>query len=60
MTPEERDELMRALALHYERMRQFMGADAGWQGASDAAVHGASSADQMEPYIDRALAAMPK
>ena len=60
MTPEERDELMRALALHYERMRQFMGADAGWQGASDAAVHGASTLDQMQPYIVRAQAAIPK
>ena len=60
VTPEERDELMRALALHYETMRRFMGAVASWQGASDAAVHGASSVDQMQPYINRALAAMPK
>jgi hypothetical protein len=60
VTPEERDELMRALALHYETMRRFMGAVASWQGASDAAVHGASSVDQMLPYLDRARAAMPK
>jgi hypothetical protein len=60
VTPEERDELMRALALHYERMRHFMGVIASWQGASDAAVHGASSVDQMQPYIARAQAAMPK
>ena len=60
VTPEERDELMRASALYYEKWREFMGAVASWQGASDAAAHGASSVDQMEPYIDRAQAAMPK
>jgi hypothetical protein len=60
VTPEERDELMRALALYYESMRHFMSAIAAWQGASDAAVHGASGVDQMQPYIDRAQAALPK
>jgi hypothetical protein len=60
VTPEERDELMRALALDYERMRQFMGAVADWQGASDAAAHGASTVDQMQAYIVRAQAAIPK
>ena len=31
VTPEERDELMRALALYYEKLRQIMGADAALQ-----------------------------
>ncbi len=60
VTPEERDELMRALALHYEKMRQFMSVVAAWQGASDAAAHGAWSIDQMQSYIARARASMPK
>jgi len=60
VTPEERDELMRALALWYEKMLSFNGDSASWQGASDAAAHGALTVDQMQPYIDRARAAMPK
>jgi hypothetical protein len=60
VTPEERDELMRAFASHYEKMRQFMIGDAYWQGASDAAAHGASSVDQMEPYIVHARAGVPQ
>ena len=60
VTPEERDELMRALAFYYEKERHFMTASANWQGASDAGAHGASTVDQMQPYIDRARAAMPK
>jgi hypothetical protein len=60
VTPEERDELMRALASYYEETRNFMGDFACWQGASDAAAHGASTVDQMQPYIERARAAMPK
>jgi hypothetical protein len=57
---EERDELMRVLALHYEKMRQFMGAVAVSQGTSDALINGAVSLDQMQPYIARAVAAIPK
>ena len=60
VTPEERDELMRALALFYEKNQDLMAAVASWQGASDAAVHGASTVDQVQPYIDRAMAAIPK
>src|ERR1019366_1943218 len=60
VTPEERDELMRALALFYEKNPDLMAAVASWQGASDAAAHGASTVDQMQPYIVRAQAAMPK
>ena len=60
VTPEERDELMRAMALYYEKTRSFMAYNARWQGASDAAVHGASTIDQMQPFIVRAQAAMPK
>jgi hypothetical protein len=60
VTPEERDELMRALALYSEKTRTFMVYNADWQGASDAAVHGASTVDQVQPYIDRAMAAIPK
>ena len=60
VTPEERDELMRGLALLYEKTRTFIAFNADWQGASDAAAHGASSVDQMQPYIERAEAAMPK
>jgi hypothetical protein len=60
VTPEERDELMRALALQYEKWRQFMSGAACWQAASDAAIHGDLSVEQMQPYIERARAAMPK
>jgi hypothetical protein len=60
VTPEERDELMRALALYYEKTRSFMAYNARWQGASDAGVNGALTVDQMQPYIERAQAAMPQ
>jgi hypothetical protein len=60
VTPEERDQLMLALALWYEKMLSFSGDIASWQGASDAAAHGALTVEQMQPYIDRAHAAMPK
>ncbi|HEV2620219.1 MAG TPA: hypothetical protein VGU23_09820 [Acidobacteriaceae bacterium] len=60
VTPEERDELMRALALQYEKWRQFMSGAACWQAASDAAIHGELSVEQMQPYIERARAALPK
>jgi hypothetical protein len=60
VTPEERDELMRAMALYYEKTRSFMAYNARWQGASDAGVNGALTVDQMQPYIERAQAAMPQ
>lgn len=60
VTPEQRDELMRAMALYYEKTRSFMAFNAFWQGASDAEAHGASTVDQMQPYIVRAYAAMPR
>ena len=60
VTTEERDELMRALALFYEKNQDLMAAVVSWQGASAAAAHGASTVDQMQPYIVRAQAAMPK
>jgi hypothetical protein len=60
MTPEERDELMRAVALHLEGYRQLSIADAAWEGGSDAVLRGARSPDEMVPYIDRAMAALPK
>jgi hypothetical protein len=59
VTPEERDELMRTLALTYEKIQNFISELVYWQGASDAMAHGASL-DQMWPYMRRALAAMPK
>jgi hypothetical protein len=60
VTPGERDELMRAFALRYEKMRRFMSTVAGSQGASEAALHGAMSPDEMTPYIVRARAAIPQ
>jgi len=60
MTPEERDELMRVVALHMEGVRQLSIADAIWEGSSDAALHGARPPDEMAPYITRAVAALPK
>jgi hypothetical protein len=60
VTPEERDQLMLALGLWYEKMLSLSFDIASWQGASDAAAHGALTVEQMQPYIDRAHAAMPK
>ena len=60
VTPEERDELMRALALQYEKMLDFSADDAMWQAVSDAAAHGAFSVDQMRTYIERAPAPMSR
>jgi hypothetical protein len=60
MTPAERDELMRVVALHLEGVRQLSIADAIWEGSSDAALHGARPPDEMAPYIARATAALPK
>jgi hypothetical protein len=60
MTPEERDELMRAVALHLEGYRQLAAADAVWEGGSDAVLHNVRSPDEMAPYIGRATAALPK
>ena len=60
VTPENRDELMRAVALHAEGYRQLSTADAVWEGSSDAVLHGVRSLDEMAPYISRALDARPK
>jgi hypothetical protein len=60
VTPEERDELTRACALRYEKMRQFMLTVAASQGASEAAMHGAMTANEMQPYIARARATVPQ
>ncbi len=60
MAPEERDELMRAVALHMEGYRQLAIADAIWEGSSDAVLHRVRSPDEMAPYLARALAALPK
>ena len=60
ITPEERDEVMRAVALHMEGTRQLSTADAIWEGSSDAVLHQVRSPDEMGPYIARAVAALPK
>jgi hypothetical protein len=60
MTPQDRDELMRAVANHMEGIRQLSTADAAWAGSSDAVLHGISSLDEMPPYVARAHAAQPK
>jgi len=60
LTPEERDELMRALATLSERSASCMAILVAWQGTSDGATHGASTDAQMRPYVERAHAAMPK
>jgi hypothetical protein len=60
VTPENRDELMRAVALHAEGYRQLSTADAVWEGSSDAVLHGVRSLDEMAAYTSRALAARPK
>ncbi|HZQ42335.1 MAG TPA: hypothetical protein VFA99_03745 [Acidobacteriaceae bacterium] len=60
VTPQDRDELMRAIATHLGGYRQLAIADAAWQGASEAVLHGARSIDDFSPYIARAQAARPK
>jgi hypothetical protein len=60
VTPAERDELMRSLATLSERAKAFRVTVVDWQGTSDGATHGASTDAQMQPYIQRALAGMPK
>lgn len=60
ITPAERDELMRAVALHLEGFRRVAYSDAYWQGASIAVLHGARSPDEMAAYTARAVAALPK
>ena len=60
MTPQDRDELMRAIATHREGIRHLSTADAAWAGSSDAVLHGIRSLDEMPPYVARAIAAQPK
>jgi hypothetical protein len=60
LTPDDRDELMRAIALLVEKLRSFLIDDAAWQGASEAVLHGVKTTAEMNPYIRRAQAAMPK
>jgi hypothetical protein len=60
MTPQDRDELMRAVATHLEGYRELSVADATWQGCSEAVLHGVNSIDGFYPYIGRAQAARPK
>jgi hypothetical protein len=60
LTTADRDELMRAIALLVEKLRSFLVDDAAWQGASEAALHGVQTTAEMNPYIRRAEAAIPK
>lgn len=60
MTPQDRDELMRAVATHLEGYRQLSIADATWQGCSEAVLHGVNSIDGFYPYIARAQATRPQ
>jgi hypothetical protein len=60
VTPEQRDELMRALATLSERSRASEAILVSWQAFSDGAAHGASTHEQMQPYINRARAGIPK
>jgi hypothetical protein len=60
MTPQDRDELMRAVATHAEGIRQLSSADAAWAGSSDAVLHGIRSLDEMPAFVARAHAAQPK
>jgi hypothetical protein len=60
MTPQDRDELMRAVATHLEGYRELSVADATWQGCSEAVLHGVNSIDGFYPYIARAQAARPE
>jgi hypothetical protein len=57
VTAEEREEFLRAVAFVVERMRVFTTADASWAGASDAVLHGATTVEEMDPYIQRAISA---
>jgi hypothetical protein len=60
ITPQDRDELMRAVATHAEGIRQLSSADAAWAGSSDAVLHGIRSLDEMPAFVARAHAAQPK
>ncbi|MGA8940556.1 MAG: hypothetical protein WB439_15450 [Acidobacteriaceae bacterium] len=60
VTPQDRDELMRTVAIHLEGYRQLSIADATWQGASEAMLHGVRSIDEFSPFVSRAQAARPK
>jgi hypothetical protein len=60
LTPADRDELMRAIALLVEKLRSFLIDDAAWQGASEAVLHGVKTTAEMNPYIRSAQAAIPK
>ncbi len=60
ITPQDRDELMRVVATHLEGYRQLSNADATWQGASEAVLHGVTSIDGFSPYIERTQSARPR
>jgi hypothetical protein len=60
LTPADRDELMRAIALVVEKMQSFIIDSALRQGSSDAALHGVRSTREILPYIQRTMAARPK
>jgi hypothetical protein len=60
LTPEERDELMRAIALRLEATGLVSLQDARWEGSSEAVLHHVRSLDEMTPYLERAVAALPQ
>jgi hypothetical protein len=60
LTPADRDELMRSIALVLEKMQSFLIDSALRQGASEAAVHDVHNTNEMLPYLQRAMAARPK
>jgi hypothetical protein len=60
LTPADRDEMMRAIAVLVEKLRSFLKDDAAWQGASEAAIHGVKTTSEMNLFIQRTEAAIPK
>jgi hypothetical protein len=60
VTHGERDELMRAVALHLQGYRELALADAAWEGSSNAVLHHVHSVDEMFPYISQPFAAAPR
>ncbi len=60
LSPEDRDELMRAYARLVEETWMLERDDAYWQGACEAILHGAKSPDDLSAFEGRAVAAMPR
>jgi hypothetical protein len=59
LTAAQRDELTRSLGLLIAKEETFNFADAAYEGATNAVLHGALTTEDMEPYYEKAASSIP-